>query len=110
MSFDLMSQLFGGKEGHQINSEVDAALEQVGQTVLGGVLSKFGVTSTSAGTLALVEAVLDAGVQAISSKLNLSSAEETALENLVGSVLSGSGATVPAAGVPNPPITEQPAS
>jgi hypothetical protein len=95
-NFDLLSQLFGSKQGHQMNVAIDTA----GEALLG----KFGLPTSTAGVIAAAENALDAGINAAP---NLTPEEKTTLVNLINNLFARAGAPVTAAPAAAP--AEQPA-
>lgn len=88
-SFDLLSQLFGSKEGHELNVTIDSA----GEALLG----KLGLPTSSAGVIAAVENALDAGINAAP---NLDASEKTVLTGLINQMLANAtGTSAPATAV-----------
>lgn len=82
-NFDLLSQLFGSKQGHQMNVAIDTA----GEALLG----KFGLPTSTAGVIAAAENALDAGINAAP---NLTAEEKATLVGLINSLFAKAGGTV----------------
>lgn len=83
MSFDLMSQLFGSKKGHAINTAVSNAAAATLNAEAQAVLAKLALPTTVQGAVQYIEVKVDA---AISAETVLSDAEKAILTNTINSL------------------------
>lgn len=80
MPLNLMSQLFGSKLGHKINTAFSAAATSALDAAEQDVLAKLGLPQTVEGAVKYIEVKVDA---AIASETALTDLEKATLTNLV---------------------------